>query len=61
MRTKDQILKHIEDAYKEQPTQYERSIISQNILIEVMIDIRDEISVVKKDLVDLNEYLSEHA
>lgn len=41
MRSKDQILKHLEDTYKESPGSYDKLIISQNVLLEILVDIRD--------------------
>lgn len=61
MRTKQEILKAYLDKGADAKSDAHLSMLTVVSILEVLIDIRDEISVVKKDLVDLNEYLSEHA
>lgn len=60
MRTKTEILKQAQDALHHPKLEVLEASKLQYLLIEVLIDIRDELSVIKKDLVEKAIYFSHH-
>lgn len=53
MRTKCEILKHIDDFYEEVPDTGERQLVSLNMIVEVLADIRDQLPVLSTLLASL--------
>ena len=61
MRTKDEILNEARKGHPAPSSWDSTASLNERLTIEALLDIRDQLTAITKDLVHLNEYLSEHA